>query len=102
MGSGGEGEAWRSILKARSLSMLGRHGDAVEEAEWAADTSRARGMLWQLPAALLTLAQARAEIGASGVEEALDEAVAVCRRLGHALTLRRIEAERPALTGART
>jgi adenylate cyclase len=102
MGSGGEGEAWRSTLKARALSMLGRHGDAVEEAEWAADTSRARGMLWQLPAALLTLAQARAEIGASGVEEALDEAVAVCRRLGHALTLRRIEAERPALTGART
>jgi adenylate cyclase len=101
MGGGGEGEAWRSTLKARALLALGRIEEAIAEAEWAADTSRARGMLWQLPTALHTLAQARAAAGAAGVEEALDEAVAVCRRHGHALALERIEAERPSLTGAR-
>jgi hypothetical protein len=58
-------------------------------------------MLWQLPPALHALAQARAAAGAAGVEEALDEATAVCWRLGHALALQRIEAERPSLTGAR-
>jgi tetratricopeptide (TPR) repeat protein len=101
MGGGGEGEGWRSTLKARALLALGRIEKAIAEAEWAADTSRARGMLWQLPTALHTLAQARAAAGAAGVEEALDEAVAVCRRHGHALALERIEAERPSLTGVR-
>jgi class 3 adenylate cyclase/tetratricopeptide (TPR) repeat protein len=101
MGSGGEGEAWRSTLKARALLALGRDEEAAEEAGWAAETSRSRGMFWQLPSALLALAQARAATGAAGVEEALDEAAGVCRRFGHAQTLERVEAERQSLTGAR-
>jgi adenylate cyclase len=98
MGSGGEGEAWRATLKARALFALGRYPEAVAEAEWAADTSRSRGMFWQLPSALYTLAHARAAASAAGVEEALDESAEICRRLNHALTLDRIEADRAALT----
>jgi hypothetical protein len=80
---------------------LDRDEEAAEEAGWAADTARSRGMYWQLPTALLTLAQAQAASGSAGIEEALDEAAEVCQRLGHALTLERIEAERQSLTGAR-
>ena len=57
-------------------------------------------MHWQLPSALLALAQARGATGTDGVEEALDEATAICERLGHVQTLRKIEAERAALTAA--
>jgi tetratricopeptide (TPR) repeat protein len=101
MGGGGEGEAWRSTLRARALLGIGRVEDAIEEAHWAADTSRTRGMLWQLPSSLHVLAQALAATGSPGAEEALDEATDVCERLGHNLTLSRIEADRATLTGAR-
>ncbi|HEV7769968.1 MAG TPA: adenylate/guanylate cyclase domain-containing protein [Solirubrobacterales bacterium] len=101
MNSGGEGEAWRSTLRARALLGIGRVEDAIEEAHWAADTSRTRGMLWQLPSSLHVLAQALAATGSPGAEEALDEATDVCERLGHNLTLSRIEADRATLTGAR-
>jgi class 3 adenylate cyclase/tetratricopeptide (TPR) repeat protein len=100
MNAGGEGEAWRGTLRARALLGLGRADDALEQAEAAVDTSRRRGMLWQLPSALLILAQARGATGASGVENALEEAITICERLDHRMTLRKIEAERTALTSA--
>ena len=102
MNAGGEGEAWRSTMKARALLGLGRVEEAVEEARWAADTSRSRGMYWQLPTALHTLAQALAANGGEGIEAALEEATEVCERLGHGQALGRIEADREALIGART
>jgi tetratricopeptide (TPR) repeat protein len=94
MGSGGETEAWRSTLRARALLGLGRTDEALEEAEWAVDTSQRREMGWQVPSALHVLAQARAAIGASGVEEALEMAAEAATSRGHLMTLQRIEAER--------
>jgi ATP/maltotriose-dependent transcriptional regulator MalT len=98
MGVGGEAEAWRSTLKAQALLSLGRFEEAVAEAEWTVETSRSRGMFWQLPPSLHLLAQARAAAGLPGVVEALDEGTEVSRRLGHGLALGRIEADRAALT----
>jgi adenylate cyclase len=100
MNAGGEGEAWRGTLLARALLGAGRPDEALEQAEAAVDTSREREMHWQLPGALLTLAQARAATGSAGVEAALDEASALCRHLDHRLTLRKVEADRRALTAA--
>ncbi len=100
MGSGGETEGWRAALRARALLGLGRSEDAVAQAEWATGTARRRGMNWQLPAALLILAQARDATGAAGVGEALDEAAAVASSRGHQTTLRRIEGERAVLSAA--
>lgn len=100
MNAGGEGEAWRGTLRARALLGAGREAEALEQAESAARTSREREMHWQLPGALHALAQARAATGAGGVEEALTEATALCERLDHRLTLRKIEADRAALTAA--
>jgi tetratricopeptide (TPR) repeat protein len=100
MGSGGETEAWRSTLRARALLGLERSDEALEEIEWAADTARRRGMGWQIPTALHTLAQARAAAGAPGVEEALDEGAAAASLRGHAMTLGRIEADREPLVAA--
>jgi class 3 adenylate cyclase/tetratricopeptide (TPR) repeat protein len=100
MGSGGETEGWRASLRARALLGLGRPEEAMAQAEWAADTARRRGMNWQLPAALLVLAQARAAGDEPDVEEALDEATAVASSLGHQVMLRRLDLERPTLTAA--
>ncbi len=100
MKAGGEGEAWRGTLRARALLGAGRAGEALEQAVVAADTSREREMHWQLPGALLVLAQARAATGTAGVEDALEEATALCERLDHRLTLRKIDADRSALSAA--
>jgi tetratricopeptide (TPR) repeat protein len=100
MGVGGETEGWRATLRARALLGVGRKAEAEQEAEWAAETARRRGMNWQLPPALYTLARARAATGAPGVAEALDEAVEVAERLGHRMALRKIEADRESLTAA--
>jgi tetratricopeptide (TPR) repeat protein len=100
MGSGGETEAWRSTLRARALLGLGRTDEALEEADWAADTARRREMGWQIPTALHTRARARAAAGSSGVEEALDEAAEAARSRGHLMTLRKIEADRASLLAA--
>jgi len=101
MGNGGEAEAWRSTMRARALLGLGRLAEGVEEARWAAEIARQRGMLWQLPTALHALAEGLAASGAPGVEEALDEATEICERLGHRRELGLIEADRAALTGTR-
>jgi class 3 adenylate cyclase len=100
MGTGGETEGWRASLRARCLLGLGRDEEALAQAAWAADTARRRGMHWQLPPALLTLAKARASTGAAGVTEALDEATAVAERHGHEMVLERIREERSALSAA--
>jgi adenylate cyclase len=100
MNAGGEGEAWRGTLRARALLGAGRTAEALEQAEAAAEISREREMHWQLPGALLTLAQARAAAGSAGIEEALEEATELCRRLDHRMTLGKIEADRGALTAA--
>jgi class 3 adenylate cyclase/tetratricopeptide (TPR) repeat protein len=100
MGVGGEGEAWRGILRARALLALGHTEEALEAAEWAAATADRRGMGWQTPPAFLILAQARFAAGADGVEEALAEATERATARGHTMSLRRIEAERGALTAA--
>jgi adenylate cyclase len=94
MGVGGETEAWRGTIAARAL-LGARHFEAAREtAEWAVGTARRREMRWQLPAALHVLAMARAGEGSDGAREALDEAEELARRLGHDLTVRRIEATR--------
>ncbi len=100
MNAGGEGEAWRGTLRARALLGAGRTEEALTQAEAAAEISREREMHWQLPGALLTLAQARAATGSDGIEEALGEATELCRRLDHRMTLSKIEADRGALTAA--
>jgi tetratricopeptide (TPR) repeat protein len=97
MGSGGETEGWRATLRARALLGLDRTEEAMAQAEWAADTARRRGMGWQLPAALLVLAQAQAAAGRPGVAEALDEAAAMASSNGHRAMLRRLEGEREEL-----
>jgi hypothetical protein len=100
MGSGGETEAWRSTLRARILLSLGRADEALEEAEWAASTAKRRGMGWQVSSALHTLAQARANAGAPGVEAALEEATSAAELRGHAMTLRKLSADRDSLLAA--
>jgi class 3 adenylate cyclase/tetratricopeptide (TPR) repeat protein len=100
MGSGGETEAWRSTLRARILLGLDRGDEALEEAEWAASTAKRRAMGWQIPSALHTLAQARADTGSSGVEAALEEATEAAELRGHLMTLRKIDADRNALMAA--
>jgi adenylate cyclase len=97
MGSGGESEGWRATLRARALLGLNRDAEGLETAEWAANTARRRGMGWQLPPALYTLAHARAATDTAGIEEALDEAAEAARRHGHQMALRRIEADRASL-----
>src|SRR5262249_25373944 len=42
MDSGGEMAPWRAQLRAQALTQVGRTEEAVEAAEWAADTARQR------------------------------------------------------------
>jgi class 3 adenylate cyclase/tetratricopeptide (TPR) repeat protein len=100
MGTGGETEGWRATLRARAMLGLERDLEALAQAEWAADTARRRGFHWQLPPALLTLAQARAATGTPGVTEALDEATAIASSHGQAMALEKIGAERAVLSAA--
>ncbi len=100
MNAGGEQEAWRGTLKVWALLGLGRDEEALAQAERIAAIARDREMHWQLPSSLLALAQARRATGSDGIGEALDEATALCNRLGHVQTLRKIEAERGAATAA--
>ncbi|MGV1049840.1 MAG: adenylate/guanylate cyclase domain-containing protein [Solirubrobacterales bacterium] len=100
MRSGGESEAWRSTLRARALLALGRRERALEEIEWALASARRRQMGWQIPPALHALAEARAALGLDGVEEALEEAIQYATARGHLMTLRKVEADREALTTA--
>jgi hypothetical protein len=100
MNAGGEQEAWRGTIKVWALLGLGRNEEALAQAERMTAVAREREMHWQLPSALLALAQARRANCGDGVEEALDEATQLCNRLGHLQTLRKIEVERGATTAA--
>jgi len=97
MGNGGEMEAWRGSVRARALARLGRGEEALEVATEAVQFARGHGMLWALPLALLALGQARAAVGAEGVEEALDEATAVATEADARMALLTIEQEREEL-----
>jgi tetratricopeptide (TPR) repeat protein len=100
MGTPGESVAWRGTLRALVLLGLGRTGEARREAETAVEVSRSRGINWQVPPALRALAQTRAAAGGEGVAEALDEAAEIATRLGHRMTLNKIEADRAELVPA--
>jgi len=100
MGSGGETEAWRSILRTRAMLGLDRADDALEEAKWAVSTASRREMGWQIPLAFHILAQARAATDTPGVEEALEEAARAAESHGHLMTLNKIEADRDNLLSA--
>ncbi|HEY2714750.1 MAG TPA: adenylate/guanylate cyclase domain-containing protein [Solirubrobacterales bacterium] len=94
MGTPGEMAAWRGTMRARALLGTGRIEEALAQAEEAVAGSRQRGMAWQLPPALLVLAQARAATDAAGACEALEEAAELARERGHVMSQRRIEATR--------
>jgi predicted ATPase/class 3 adenylate cyclase len=100
MGTGGEMEAWRTTLRGRALFGAGRTEEALAQAEESVAISRRREMLWQLPAALHLLAEARAAAGVAGAREALDESERLARAQGHLMTLRRVEAARRGLVAA--
>lgn len=100
MGAGGEQECWRGTIKTWALLGLGRDEEALAQAERMVAIASEREMHWQLPSALLSLAQARRATCGDGVDQALDEATEICKRLGHAQTLSKVEAERAAPTAA--
>jgi class 3 adenylate cyclase/tetratricopeptide (TPR) repeat protein len=100
MGAPGESAGWRATLRSLVLLGLERPVEAREEAEAAVARSRARGINWQVPLALRALAQARAATSEEGVVEALDEAAEIAGRLGHRMTLQKIEADRAELAAA--
>lgn len=100
MGAGGEQECWRGTIKTWALLGLGRDEEALAQAERMVAIAAEREMHWQLPSALLSLAQARRATCSDGVDQALDEATEICQRLGHAQTLGKVEAERATPTAA--
>ena len=63
MGTGGEAEAWRGMVLARALLCAGRIDEARDAAEQSCRIAREREMLFTLPIALRTLAEARIAAG---------------------------------------
>ena len=101
MGKGGEAEPWREALIAEALVGIGRLPEAVERAERAIAIARDRGLLWALPRALRTLAQARIAAGEPGAGELLDEAERLAKASGRVVELKPIERVRESATAAR-
>jgi adenylate cyclase len=99
MDDGGEMAGWRSHLRSQALREVGRVEEAVEAAEWAAETSRSRGLLWTYPAAMLALTRALTAAGRPGALEALAEAERVALETGAETLMIDITAEREALEG---
>jgi class 3 adenylate cyclase/tetratricopeptide (TPR) repeat protein len=97
MDGGGEMAPWRAQLRSQALREVGRVEEAVETAEWAAETARERGMMWTYPVAMLSLARARAAAGRDGVAEALAESERVARETKALTLLVDVEAEQEAL-----
>lgn len=97
MEGGGEMAPWRAQLRSQALREVGRVEEAVETAEWAAETARERGMMWTYPVAMLALARARAAAGRDGVTEALAESERVARETKALTLLVDVEAEQEAL-----
>jgi adenylate cyclase len=94
---GDEMETWRAGLRAQALIGVGRAEEALELAEWATETARARGMLWSLPLTLQAVAIARTALGRDGVERPLDEAAEVAERTGAMISLEGIKTTRATL-----
>ena len=101
MGKGGEAEAWREAMIAEALVGVGRVPEALERAERAVTIARERGLLWALPRALRTLAQARIAAGEPGAGELLDEAEEVAMANGRLYELQGIERVRNSVPAAR-
>ncbi|MEK6328825.1 MAG: hypothetical protein AABM66_15075, partial [Actinomycetota bacterium] len=101
MGKGGEAEGWREALIAEALVGVGRVPEALERAERATAIIRDRGLLWALPRALRTLAEARIAAGAPGWDELLDEAEKVATANGRLIELKGIEGVRNSVPAAR-
>ncbi len=100
MGKGGEAEAWRETLIAEALVGVDRVPEAVERAEQGAAIARERGILWTLPRALRTLAQARVAAGAPDWAEPLDEAERLARADSRLMELNGIEKVRNSVSAA--
>jgi adenylate cyclase len=100
MDGGDEQEAWRAAVRAEALNGVGRTGEAIELAAWAAEVAAKRELRWSLPLALLALARARTAGGQEGAREALDEAAVIVAETGSQTMLDAIEAEREALAAA--
>jgi tetratricopeptide (TPR) repeat protein len=101
MGKGGEAEAWREALIAEALVGVGRVPEAIERAEQGVKIARERGILWTLPRALRTLAEARLAAGAPDWAEPLDEAEKLARADGRLMELQGIERVRNWVPAAR-
>jgi class 3 adenylate cyclase/tetratricopeptide (TPR) repeat protein len=99
MDDGGEMASWRAHLRSQALREVGRVEEAIEAAEWAAETSRSRGLLWTYPAAMLALTRALKAAGRPGAPEALTEAERVARETGAETLMIDLAAEREALEG---
>jgi class 3 adenylate cyclase/tetratricopeptide (TPR) repeat protein len=97
MDNGGEMASWRAHLRSQALREVGRVEEAVEAAEWAAETARERGFLWTYPAAMLALSRALSAAGHPGASEALAEAERVARETGAETLMIDLAAEREAL-----
>jgi class 3 adenylate cyclase/tetratricopeptide (TPR) repeat protein len=98
---GGEMEGWRSQIRAKALTGLGRIDEAIEEAEWAVKVSCERGLFWSLPIAQLALGRALHEAGREKQAlEVLDEACCVAKETNALTCVAEIEAERDALVSA--
>jgi adenylate cyclase len=91
MGNGGEAEPWRTAMIAEALLGVGRVAEGLERAEHAAAVAGERCLLWALPRALRTLAQARVAAGEPGAGELLEEAERVAMANGRSVELIGIE-----------
>jgi hypothetical protein len=94
-------ESWRAALRSQALRGVGRTGESIEVARWAAETSRRRGMLWSLPISFLALGRGLiAEERREEALEALSEGAAAAREIGALTVLAEIEDERKALAAS--
>jgi adenylate cyclase len=96
----GEMMGWRSSVRAQALAGAGRVEEALALAEEAVSSTRAHRQNWSLPLCLRALAGARAAAGLDGVDEALEEAVAVATATGCQGQVRDMEATRETLAAA--
>jgi tetratricopeptide (TPR) repeat protein len=100
MDVGGEMEGWRAGIRAEALRGVGRPEEAMEVAEWAAQVSRERELLWSLPLALLALGRSRAALDREDAREPLEEAAEIVRKTGALPALESVEEELQALAAA--
>ena len=93
----GEMAGWRSSVRAQALVRAGRVDEGLALAEEAVRSTRAHRQNWSLPLCLSALARARAAAGLDGVDEALDEGIAVAAAAGSDAQVRDMEEMRDTL-----